>query len=123
MTRVWLYSIKHYFLSDLHSCFADHWLAVMTRNIVELDSIPVDIVEDSQASLPTIWLRSSSASERPGVLTLGNTFSLSIGPGEGAGVTRHLARGPEVRRSVCGNKAQEVFSFFLVIQRDQLHTF
>ena len=85
--------------------------------------LPVDIVEDSKTSLPTIRLRSSPASERPRMLTPGNTFCLAISPGEGAGVTGHLARGPEVRRSVCGNKAQEVFSFFLVIQRDELHAF
>jgi len=90
---------------------------------VELDSVPVDIVEDSQAGLPPIRLRSSPTSEGPGVLPPGYGFCLPIGPGEGAGVPGHLARGPEVRRSVFGNKAQEVLSFFLVIQGDQLHAF
>merc|ERR1712117_75151 len=57
------------------------------------------------------------------MLPSGYRLCLPVSPGEGARVPGDLARGPEVRGSVCGDKAQEVLSLFFVIQGDQLHAF
>merc|ERR1712117_681197 len=57
------------------------------------------------------------------MLPSGYRLCLPVSPGEGARVPGDLARGPEVRGPVCGDKAQEVLSLFFVIQGDQLHAF
>lgn len=100
---------------------ADHGLPVVTGDIVELDSIPVHVVEDGQAALSPVRLGPGPPGEGPGVLASGHGLCLPVLPSEAPGVPGDAASGPEVGRPVCGHQPQEVLGLLLGVEADQLH--
>jgi len=100
---------------------ADHGLPVVTGDIVELDSIPVHVVEDGKAALAPVRLRSCPPCEGPGVLASRHGLCLPILPSEAPRVPGDPASGPEVGSTVCGHQPQEVLGLLLGVEADQLH--
>lgn len=88
---------------------------------MELDSIPVDVVEDGEAALSPVRLGPGPPGEGPGVLAPAHGLGVPVLPGQAAAVPRDPASGPEVGRPVSGHQPQEVLSLLLGVEADQLH--
>jgi len=100
---------------------ADHGLSVVTSDIVELDSIPVHIVEDGEAALSPVRLGPGAPGEAPGVLAPAHRLGLPVLPGQAPAVPGDPAPGPEVGGAVRGDQPEEVLRLLLGVQADQLH--
>jgi len=100
---------------------ADYGLPVVTSDIVELDSIPVHIVEDGEAALSPVRLGPGAPGEAPWVLAPAHRLSLPVLPGQAAAVPGDPAPGPEVGGPVSRDQPEEVLRLLLGVQTDQLH--
>merc|ERR1719410_826191 len=96
-------------------------LPVVTRDVVILDSVPVDVVEDGEADLPAVGLWPGAAGEGPGVLPAPHRLRLAVLPAEGAAVAGDAATRPEVGGAVPAHQPQEVLGLLLGVQRHELH--
>merc|ERR1719410_2408438 len=96
-------------------------LPVLTRDVVILDSVPVDVVEDGEADLPAVGLWPGAAGEGPGVLPAPHRLRLAVLPAEGAAVAGDAPARPEVGGAVPPHQPQEVLGLLLGVQRHEPH--
>lgn len=94
---------------------------MVTGYIMEFHSVPVNIVQNGQAPLSSIGLRTGSACERPGMLTLRDRLAATVLPGQRLRVGADFSAGPEVFGSLLANQVQEMIRLLPGVQRDQLH--
>jgi len=106
------------------SGFANGRLGVGATHVMELDSVVVEVVEDSQTILgasPSIWLRTTAASETPGVLSLSDPLGPAVLPGESPLVRAQPATSPEVGGAVSSNLSHEVLGLVPRVKRHDPH--
>jgi len=102
------------------SALADDGLPVVAGNVVEPDSVSVEVVEDSNTELiplSVVWLRStSSSSVRPVDLVIES----STGPAQSP--PTHPSSSPEILLTLPGHQAGELSLLGAVVDADWSHS-
>jgi len=109
----------HRYICVCYLGLTDDWFLVVTGNIVEPDSIVIEVVEDSHTeliALSVVRLRSVSASS---IWPVDITVLASWGPGDSS--SSNFSSSPEISLSILSDQSQELPFFSLAVDGYRSH--